>query len=200
MKTIRKIFLTGLFVFIPIGVTISVIIWIFNVVDSIFRVPLERIIGFRIIGIGFILTILIIFGTGVFATNYLGKEFIDLIERTLSKIPIVKTVYLSIKQLIDTIFMKQRYAFKNTVLVEYPSKGIFTIGFVTADAPLEVSEKVGENMKSIFIPTTPNPTSGMFVMISQKNITPLNISVEAALKLVISGGILLPEKTNEMKG
>ncbi|MCT4621208.1 MAG: DUF502 domain-containing protein [Marinisporobacter sp.] len=194
MKDIRKIFITGLLALIPIAVTISVIIWIFNMVDSIFRVPLEKIIGFRIIGIGFILTMLIIFGTGVFATNYLGKEFIQLIERTLSKIPLVNTLYLSIKQLIDTIFMKQRYAFKHTVLVEYPSKGIFTIGFVTADIPLEISEKTGQKMKSIFIPTTPNPTSGMFVMIPEKEITPLNISVEAALKLVVSGGILLPEE------
>ncbi|MCT4605269.1 MAG: DUF502 domain-containing protein [Marinisporobacter sp.] len=194
MKALRKIFITGLLALIPIAVTISVIIWIFNMVDSIFRVPLEKIIGFRIIGIGFILTMFIIFGTGVFATNYLGKEFIQFIERTLSKIPLVNTFYLSIKQLIDTIFMKQRYAFKRTVLVEYPSKGIFTIGFVTADVPLEIAEKTGQKMKSIFIPTTPNPTSGMFVMISEKEITSLNISVEAALKLVVSGGILLPEE------
>lgn len=193
MKRIRKIFITGLLVLIPIVATITLIGWIFNGVDSIFRVPLEKIMGFRIIGIGFILTIIIIFSTGVFATNYLGKEFIHFVEHTLSKIPLVNTIYLSIKQLIDTLFMKQRDAFKSTALVEYPSKGIYTIGFVTSDVHDDISEKVGKKMKSIFIPTTPNPTSGMFIMMPVDDIIPLNITVEAALKLVVSGGILLPE-------
>ncbi|WP_165916166.1 DUF502 domain-containing protein [Marinisporobacter balticus] len=194
MKKIRKIFITGLFVLTPIVVTSMLIGWIFNTVDSIFRVPIEKIIGFRIIGIGFILTMIIILGTGVFATNYLGKEFIHFVERALSKIPLVNTIYLSIKQLIDTILMKQRDAFKSTVLVEYPSKGIYTIGFVTSDAHRDISEKVGKRMKSVFIPTTPNPTSGMFIMIPEKDVMPLNITIDAALKLVVSGGILLPEQ------
>lgn len=194
MKTVRRIFITGLLVLIPIVGTISLIVWLFNIVDSIFRVPVEKIIGFRIIGIGFILTISIIFATGVFATNYLGKEFIHLIEKMMSRIPLVNTIYLSIKKLIDAFCMKQKGDFKSTVLVQYPSKGIYTIGFITADAPNEVSEKVGEKMKSIFVPTTPNPTSGMFIMVPTKDIIPLDISVESAIKLVVSGGILLPER------
>ncbi|QEK12355.1 DUF502 domain-containing protein [Crassaminicella thermophila] len=194
MKTVRRIFITGLLVLIPIVGTISLIAWLFNIVDSIFRVPIEKIIGFRIIGIGFILTISIIFATGIFATNYLGKEIICLIEKTMSRIPLVNTIYLSIKKLIDAFCMKQKGDFKSTVLVQYPSKGIYTIGFITADVPNEVSEKVGENMKSIFVPTTPNPTSGMFIMVSTKDIIPLDISVESAIKLVVSGGILLPER------
>lgn len=199
MKTLRKLFFTGLFILVPIVATLSLIVWLFNIIDSIFRVPIEKIIGFRIIGIGVALTIGIILATGVFATNYLGKEMIHFVEKALSKIPLVNTIYLSIKQLIDTLFMKQREAFKSAVIVQYPSKGIYTIGFITADTPSAISEKIGEKMKSVFIPTTPNPTSGMLVMVPLKDIIPLNIPVEAAIKLVVSGGILLPDqvKANE---
>lgn len=194
MKDIRKIFLTGLLVLIPIVGTLALIGWLFNLVDAVFRVPIEKIIGFRIIGIGFILTICIICATGVFATNYLGKEIIRFVEEILSKIPLVNTIYLSLKKLIDTMFMKKTSEFKNTVLIQYPSKGIYTIGFVTEDAYEEIEEKAGEKMKSIFIPTTPNPTSGMFVMVPIKDIVPLDLSVEVAIKMIVSGGILLPDK------
>jgi uncharacterized membrane protein len=190
MKTLRKTFFTGLFILIPIIITLSLIVWFFNRVDAIFRGPIEKMIGIKLIGIGILITLSVIFITGMIATNYLGKKIILFMEKTISKIPLVSTIYISIKQLIDTIFMKRNDAFKNVVLVEYPSRGIFAIGFITADAPENVSKKVGEKMKSIFIPTTPNPTSGMLIMVPVKNIIPLDMPVEVAIKLVVSGGIL----------
>jgi len=199
VRDVRKIFLTGLLVLIPIVGTISLIIWLFNMIDSIFRVPIENILGFRIIGIGVVLTVLIVFWTGVIATNYLGKKMIYLVDKMICKIPMVSIIYSSIKQVIDTIFMKKKDDFKSAVVVQYPSKGIYTIGFVTADAPDEICQITGKKMKSIFIPTTPNPTSGMFVMIPEKDIMILNISVETAVKLVISGGLLHLENKNEQK-
>jgi len=200
MKELRKIFLTGLLVVIPIAGTLSLIVWLFNTVDSIFRIPIEKIIGFPIIGIGVVITVSIIFVTGIFATNYLGKKIIHLTDKTMRKIPIVNAIYTSMKQLIDTVFMDQKNAFKSVVLVQYPSKGIYVLGFVTASAPEAICDKVGETMKSIFIPTTPNPTSGMLVMIPEKDIIYLNMQIDMAIKLVVSGGILLPEtiKGNEM--
>ncbi|WP_129596780.1 DUF502 domain-containing protein [Anaerophilus nitritogenes] len=194
MKNIRKMFVTGLLVLIPIVVTISLIGWVFNKIDSIFRIPLEKIIGFPLIGVGVILNLIIITSTGFFATNYLGKKIIYFIEKTLIKIPLVNTIYISVKQLIHTLFLKQRDAFKSAVLVQYPSKGIYTIGFITADTPIEISKNLDKDMKSIFIPTTPNPTSGMFVMIPKSDIIVLDISIEVALKLVVSGGILMPDQ------
>lgn len=193
IKYLRNIFITGLFVLVPIFVTLSIVIWLFNRVDAVFREPLERFLGFPLVGIGFILTILIILITGFVSTNLLGKKIILFTENIFKKIPLVNTVYISMKQLTNTLFTSQKNAFKSAVLVEYPSKGIYVIGFITADAPEEINLKVQSPLKSVFIPTTPNPTSGMLVMIPEEKIQFLNLSIEAAVKLIISGGILLPE-------
>lgn len=186
----KKLFITGLFVLIPITVTISIMFWLFNTIDSIFREPLETLFGVHLIGVGFILTILLVFIAGIVASNYLGKKIIAITESTIKRIPIVNTVYISIKQVMDTISNDQKKAFKSVALVRYPSKDIFAIGFITSDATDEINEKLGKRMKSIFIPTTPNPTSGMLVMISEEDIINLNIPVDAAIKLIVSGGII----------
>lgn len=193
MKYLRKIFLTGLFVLLPIAATLSIVGWLFNSIDAIFREPLERLLGFPLVGVGFALTLLLILITGIFSSNFLGEKLISMTEATLKKIPIVNTVYLSIKQLMDSVFNNHKKAFKSAVLIQYPSKGIYAIGFVTSEAPAELNKQVGKSMKSIFIPTTPNPTSGMLVMIPDEDIIPLNMPVESAVKLVVSGGIILPE-------
>ncbi|MFZ5967850.1 MAG: DUF502 domain-containing protein [Bacillota bacterium] len=193
MKHLRNLFLTGLIVILPIAATISIVGWLFNKIDSIFREPLERLIGFPLVGIGVFLTLLIIFSAGIISTNYLGKKLINLAEGVLKKIPLVNTVYLSIKQLMDTVLSNKKATFKSAVLVQYPSKDIYAIGFITADAPDELCIRTSKKLKSIFIPTTPNPTSGMLVMIPEEEIIPLDIPVEAAVKLVVSAGMLLPE-------
>ncbi|SHJ33078.1 Uncharacterized membrane protein [Geosporobacter subterraneus DSM 17957] len=200
IKHLRNIFLTGLFVLVPIFVTLSIVIWLFNRIDAVFREPLEAFLGFPLVGIGVVLTVLIILATGFISTNFLGKKIIHFTEAVFKRIPLVNTVYLSMKQLTDTLFINQKNAFKSAVLVEYPSKGIYVIGFITADAPNEIHLKTQKEMKSVFIPTTPNPTSGMLVMIPVENIHFLDLSIEAAVKLIVSGGILLPEhhkKTEE---
>lgn len=186
----KKLFITGLFVLIPIALTVSIIFWLFNSIDSIFRNPLEILFGIPLVGVGFVLTIALIFATGIIASNYLGKKLIERTETALRKIPIVNTVYISIKQMMDTICNDQKKAFKSVVLVRYPSKDIFAIGFITSDAANEASEKSGKTMKSVFIPTTPNPTSGMLVMLPIEDITHLDMPVDVAVKLIVSGGIL----------
>lgn len=193
MKRIRSILITGLLVLIPIVGTLSIVGWLFNSIDLIFRQPLEKFVGFPLVGSGIILTLLIILITGIVSKNYLGKKLIHITESVLKKIPLVGTVFVSIKQLVDTLFTDQKTAFKSAVLVQYPTKGIYAIGFITADAPQEVKMKSDKNLKSIFIPTTPNPTSGMLVMLPEEDIIKLDMSVEAAIKMIVSGGILLPE-------
>jgi uncharacterized membrane protein len=190
IKHIRRIFLTGLLVFLPIVVTFSIVGWLFNKIDSLFREPLETIFGFPLVGIGFVLTILLVFITGIIASNFFGKKFISWAECIIRKIPIVKTIYIAIKQIIDTVFEDRQKAFKSAVLVQYPSKGIYALGFITSEAPSEIQKKCNEDMESIFIPTTPNPTSGMLVMIPEKDIIFLDMPVESAIKLIISGGII----------
>ncbi|MBS3994918.1 MAG: DUF502 domain-containing protein [Alkaliphilus sp.] len=193
MKKIRKIFFTGLLAIIPIAGTIYLMFWFLNLVDSIFRNPIEKLVGFPILGIGVVITVCITLLTGVIATNYLGREVIFFIDKTIRRIPIANSIYTSMKQLIDTVFMEQKNAFKSVVLIQYPSKGIYVLGFITSIAPELISDIVGEPMKNIFVPTTPNPTTGMLVMIPEKNIICLRMPVDAAVKIVVSGGILVPE-------
>ena len=199
IKHLRNIFITGLFVLVPIFVTLSIVIWLFNRVDAVFREPLEIFLGFPLIGIGVIITILIILIAGFISTNLLGKKLIFFTEAVFKRIPLVNTVYISMKQLTDTLFTNQKNAFKSAVLVQYPSKGIYVIGFITADAPMEINRKAQKEMKSVFIPTTPNPTSGMLVMIAEEHIQYLDLSIEAAVKLIVSGGILLPENQKKLE-
>ena len=193
MKHIRGIFFTGLLALIPIVGTLSIVGWLFNRIDLIFRQPLEQLIGFPLVGVGIILTLLIIFATGVISRNYLGRKLIHIAEAVLRRIPLVSTVFVSMKQLVDLVFTDQKSAFKSAVLIQYPTKGIYAIGFVTSDAPQEAKAKTDRNLKSIFIPTTPNPTSGMLVMIPEEDTIKLDMTVEAAIKMVVSGGILMPE-------
>lgn len=197
MKVLRKLFITGLLVLIPIAGTLTLIFWLLNIVDAVFRVPLERIFGFPLIGIGVVITLALILLTGLFATNYLGNKIIHWADGAMRKIPIVRPIYISIKQMIDTVFTDQKKAFKSVVLVQYPSKGIYTLGFITSTASEMIMEKTGKIMQSIFIPTTPNPTSGMLIMVPEEDIIYLSMPVDAAIKLIVSGGILLPETNNE---
>jgi uncharacterized membrane protein len=193
LKHVRGVFFTGLLALIPIVGTLSIVGWLFNRIDLIFREPLERFIGFPLVGVGIILTLLIIFATGIISRNYLGKKLIHIAEAVLRRIPLVSTVFVSMKQLVDLIFTDQKNAFKSAVLVQYPTKGIYAIGFVTSEAPQETKSKTNKNLISVFIPTTPNPTSGMLVMIPDEDTTKLDMTVEAAIKMVVSGGILVPE-------
>lgn len=201
LKNTRKIFLTGLFTILPVAITLALVIWFFNKVDLIFRLPLEKLAGMHLYGVGFLITIAIIFLSGIFATNVLAKKIFKYFEVLMYKIPLIGIVYQPIKQLVDSIKNTSRGSFQDVVLVEYPSKGIYTIGFITSKTPDFISQKIGEICFSVFIPTTPNPTSGMFVMIPEKEIRHLNISVDDAIKLVVSGGILnVKEKGVEKNG
>ncbi|WP_026476306.1 DUF502 domain-containing protein [Alkaliphilus transvaalensis] len=191
-KEIRKTFLTGLLMILPMALTTILILWLFNRVDLVFRQPIEDWLGFRIYGLGVLITILLILSVGLVARNYSGLKMITFTELILEKIPLVRTVYFSIKQLTETIYGSKHTAFRNAVLVEYPTKGLYTIAFITSDGTEEVVRKTGEDLVGLFIPTTPNPTSGMFIMVPRNNTIPLEMSVEDAIKLVVSGGIVKP--------
>ncbi|QUH21042.1 DUF502 domain-containing protein [Alkaliphilus sp. B6464] len=191
-KEIRKTFLTGLLVMIPLIITVYTILWFLNKVDSIFRRPIEELLGFTVYGLGIIITIGIVLLAGIIATNYAGHKLFGTTKYFLKRIPLVRSIYFPIKQLTETIYGSANTAFRRVVLVQYPSFGIYTIGFITSEGIEEVVDKTGKSVVCVFIPTTPNPTSGMFVMVPNEDLIALDMGVEDAIKLVVSGGIAKP--------
>ncbi|ABR49169.1 protein of unknown function DUF502 [Alkaliphilus metalliredigens QYMF] len=197
-KYLRRLFFTGLLILFPLAATMTLLVWIFNRIDLIFRRPIEDLLGFTIYGLGFFLTLALIVATGAVATNYLGIKLISFTEGELKKIPLVGALYFSLKQLTETVYGSKHTAFRQAALVQYPSPGILTIGFITAEGMEKTFAVSEENLVSLFIPTTPNPTSGMLVMIPKKELILLDITVEEAIKLVVSGGIMKPTKVDEV--
>ncbi len=189
----RKYFLTGLFVLLPLVVTLYLLYTGFMIIDGFLGRVVLRIFGHDITGAGTVLSIALIFLTGLFATNVLGRKIINLSEGIFLTIPIVRNIYLGVKQLTDA-FSNSAHpdAFKRVVLVEYPRAGVYSVAFVTTNGKGEIQSKTPEQCITVFIPTTPNPTSGFFLIIPEEQCVPLNMTVEEAFKLIISAGVISP--------
>ncbi len=201
MNRLRKFFFTGIIVLLPLIITVYVLLVIFNLVDGLLAELIEKLVGFPLPGLGILLTVIFVLLVGLVATNVIGKRIIALFERVFTRIPMVKIIYGAVKQIIDAFSIQPRDAFRRVALVEYPRRGIYAIGFVTGEGTGEVQEKTAAQVSSIFIPTTPNPTSGMLLLVPQTEITYLDMSVEEGLKWIISGGVVNPRKTlNDKRG
>jgi len=200
---LKRNFLAGLLVLLPISLTVYIILFLLRTMDKILKYlppkynP-ETYLPFRIPGLGFLFVIVIILLTGFLARNYIGNKLIELWENIVNKIPFIRAIYLAIKQLIETIFMKEK-DFNKVVLVQYPRKGIFALGFTTSQTKGEPVEKVQKKLINVFMPTTPNPTSGFYLLVPEEELIFLDMSVEEAFKLIISGGIVHPEEKFEKK-
>ncbi|QTL97973.1 DUF502 domain-containing protein [Iocasia frigidifontis] len=192
-KKIRNLFLTGMVVVLPLVVSSYIIYFLFSIIDTGTEPLIELIFGRDIPGVGIIFTFIIILLIGIIATNVIGKRIIQFGEKMLLKIPFFRNIYISIKKVMDAIFTRQHSSFKKPVLFEYPRKGLYQIGFLTKESSPYFDSITGEELYNVFLPTTPNPTSGMFVMVPKKDAIILELSIEEALKLIISGGILDPE-------
>ena len=194
---IRGYFLAGLLVIVPLGAVIFVISAILRLMDRTLGVippkfhP-ETYLPFKIPGLGLLLFVAVVVATGVLVKNYIGRRVVDFGEYMVSKIPLVRPLYAAVKQLILAIFGDTHDAFKRVVLVEYPRKGVYSLAFVTAQTSGEIQEQMGAKTLSIFLPTTPNPTSGFFLVLPEEDTIPLSMSVEEAFKLLISGGVVEP--------
>jgi uncharacterized membrane protein len=194
---IRGYFLAGLLVILPLGAVIFVISAILRLMDRALgvippKLHPESYLPFKIPGLGLVLFIALVLVTGVLVKNYIGRRVVDFGEYMVSKIPLVRPLYGAVKQLILAIFGDTHDAFKRVVLVEYPRKGVYSLAFVTAQTSGEIREQMGAEMLSIFLPTTPNPTSGFFLVLPEEDTIPLSMSVEEAFKLLISGGVVEP--------
>lgn len=192
---LKKIFITGLAIIIPVGLTLYILIFLIDMMDNLLKIiPLryqpEVLLGFRIPGLGVIVTIILIFVCGLVAKSYLGYRIVRSGESLVDKIPFVRSIYQSIKQVSDSMFTDRRSGFKKVVLVEFPRKGIYAVGFVTGKPGPEIQSKVGQACISVFLPTTPNPTSGYLVILPEDELIQVDISVEEALTYIISVGIV----------
>ncbi|MDD3378310.1 MAG: DUF502 domain-containing protein [Candidatus Riflebacteria bacterium] len=195
---IRTYLLTGVFMLIPAAITLYIIYFIFQFSDGILGGALAERIGYQIPGMGLILTALICLLVGMIAQNYVGKRIIKGIDASMEKIPVVKSLYTGIKQVGNVIMQQNKSEFKRVVLLEYPKADCWALGFVTADFMYPINdERVAKNLVSIFVPTTPNPTSGFMLIISKDKIVDLNIDIEIAMKIVISGGLVQANKLIE---
>jgi uncharacterized membrane protein len=193
-KKTKGYFLTGLLVLFPFVMTIFIITWLFTKIDNILQGIVTTFLArFGLIyfpGIGFVTVLLIIFLVGLIARNYFGKKILALGDTIVTRIPLINRVYLAIQQISKAFLSEQRESFKRAVLIEYPRRGVYSVVFITQDTKGEIQEKLPEDSVSVFLPTTPNPTSGFLLFVPKKEIIPLKMPVEEALKLVISGGAI----------
>jgi uncharacterized membrane protein len=194
----KKILITGLLIWIPLAITLWVLELIVSTMDqSLLLLPPQyqpqALLGYQIPGIGALLTVLVVFVTGALASNILGQRLLLFWESLLGRIPVVKTIYTGVKQVSDTLFAPGGQAFRKALLVQYPREGSWTIAFLTGQPGGDVANHLHGEYVSVYVPTTPNPTSGFFLMMRRADVIELDMSVDDALKYVISMGVVPPE-------
>ena len=188
---LRNYFIAGLVVLVPLLATLYIVWFLFDFLDSILRPLVIRILGYPVIGLSLTIMLLLVLLVGSIVSNALGRRWVEFFERILRKIPLVRVIHSSIKQASAALLM-QKEEFKRVVLIEYPRKGIYVIGFVAGGSSEEIQEKTAEHTLNVFVPTSPNPTSGFLVMIPEKDVVPLKMSVEDGLKMIVTGGLVTP--------
>ena len=200
LKTsLRKYFFTGLLVIVPISVTGYAIWFLLKAMDAILRyVPAkylpETYLHIHIPGLGLILVVFLVFAVGLLTRNFVGRKMVHLGEKIVDRIPLARIIYVGVKQLLEALFFQKTKAFEKAALIEYPRRGIYAICFITGESKGEVQCKTNKNMINVFVPTTPNPTSGFYILIPENELIILNMSVEDAFKLIVSGGIVSPNE------
>ena len=196
MKRLRNYFISGLLFWVPLALTVLVIKFFLELINNL--VPQKYLpeaifnLDTTIPGSGIILVLIVILFTGVLVTNILGRRLVAIWEKVLNKIPGFRNVYNVLKKVSDTVFNTSTESFRKAFLIQYPSKGIWVIAFQSGDYKGEAESIIGEEIMNLFVPTTPNPTSGFFVMMAKKDAFELDMSVEEAFKLVISAGVVTP--------
>lgn len=196
MSKIRRYFITGLLIILPVYITFYFLLIIFHLIDGawgkIINYYFKKHFGFAVPGLGFILGITTILIVGFVATRFFGRSIFIVLERWFLKLPFIRQVYPATKQIIDSFISKEKPAFKKVVLVEYPSKGVWSVGFVTNEGFTEAQEKTGQELMHVFIATSPSPFTGFLALIPKESIKFLDISIEDGIKLIVSGGIIKP--------
>ncbi len=202
LQKIRRVFLTGLLVSLPLIITIVVFRFAFTALDNFLGplvtklliaigVPIGK--TYQIPGIGVVTTLVLVFLIGLFTRNFVGKRLWALGEWVVHQIPIIRSVYIGVKQIIDTFAVGGSQNFSKVVLVEYPRKDLYCLAFITGRSTGEAPARIGRGLTNIFLPTTPNPTSGFFLLVPNEDLIELDMSVEDGIKMIVSGGLVTPE-------
>lgn len=205
MGKLRHYLIAGLLVWLPIVATVLILKFLVDIVDSTLLllpelVQPENLIGFRIPGLGFLLSGMVLLLTGMVVTNLLGSSMVKVWESLLARIPVVRAIYSASKQLTETLFSGSGKSFRKVVLVRYPHPGLWTLAFLTGDGMAEANRKTGRDLANIFVPTTPNPTSGFFLMVPREDMIELDMPVDVGIKLILSAGAVVPESRTEPAG
>lgn len=201
MAALRRYLMAGLLVWVPLGVTLLIVAFLVDLMDqTLLLLPAsiqpENLLGFRIPGLGAVLTAVVVFVTGMIVTNLFGHQLFTIGENLLQRIPLVRSIYASVKQVTESMFSSGK-SFRKVVLVEYPRHGMWSLAFQTGAGAAEVNRKTGREIVNIFIPTTPNPTSGFFLMVPREDVIELDMSVDQGLKMLLSVGVVVPENKKD---
>jgi uncharacterized membrane protein len=194
---LKTYLLTGLVVVVPITITIYIIQALIGVMDNFLTfLPStyhpDTLLGFHVPGLGLVLVFILVFLVGLLTHNYFGNKVVRLWDLLVGRIPVVRNIYQAIKQLTEAVFSNTGSHFKKVVMLEFPRPGLYSIGFLAGPAKGELESRAGQQVMSIFIPCTPNPTTGYYVLVPEKDLIVLEMSVEEAFKLIISGGLVSP--------
>jgi uncharacterized membrane protein len=198
----RKYLIAGLLVWMPLGITFLVIRAIVGFLDNTLLLLPEayqpdNLLGFHIPGLGVLLAVILVLATGMIVANLLGRRLVSAWESILSRIPLVRTLYAGVKQIMEAVLATDAKSFRRVLLVEYPRRGVWSLGFMTSDQLGEVQQKTESDVIGVFIPTTPNPTSGFVLMVPEHEVIYLDMPVEQGLKMIISMGTVVPDWQKE---
>jgi uncharacterized membrane protein len=196
MHALRKWLLSGLLVIVPLVVTLAVLNWIVGMLDqTLWLLPEDwqkYLNDHKVRGLGVLLTLAILLAVGAVASNFIGSRLIGWGDAVVRRIPVVRSIYTSVKQVSDTLFSESGNAFRTAVLIQWPREGVWTIAFVTGAPGSEVADHLGDDCLSVYVPTTPNPTGGYFMMLRRGDCIELKMSVDEALKYIVSMGVVVP--------
>lgn len=193
----KRYLIAGLLVWVPLGVTVMVIKLLVGMMDQTLLLLPEHyrpdvVLGFHVPGLGVVLSIIVVLSTGIIVANLFGRKLVSLWESLLARIPLVRSIYAGVKQIMETVFHPSGETFRKVLLVEYPRKGIWTLGFMSGTTRGEAQAKTGVEVINVFVPTTPNPTSGFFIMVPRDEVVELDMNVDDGLKMIISAGVVVP--------
>jgi uncharacterized membrane protein len=205
MSAFRRYIMAGLLVWLPLGVTILVIKMLVDLMDrSLLLLPEryqpEQLLGMHVPGLGIIVAVVVVLSTGIIVANLFGRKLVEGWESLLARIPLVRSVYSAVKQIAETMFSSSGQSFRKVLLVEYPRKGLWTLAFQTGTDTGEAQCKTGREVINIYVPTTPNPTSGFFIMVPKEEVVELDMSVDEGLRMIISMGSVVPNPSSECCG
>ena len=203
-QLVKRYFITGLLIWVPLAITVWVLSLIVDAADQSLRllpksVHPHQLFGFDIPGAGVVLTLLIILTTGLLAANFIGQRLVGWWEQLLARIPVVNSIYNSVKQVSDTLFSSSGNAFRKALLIQYPRQGVWTIAFLTGIPGGDVVNHLQGDYVSVYVPTTPNPTSGFFLMLPRSDVIELKMEVDVALKYIISMGVVAPQARTKLR-